>query len=595
MWARTSNALATARKHRASAFAGLSGAILCAIMLAGCAAQREPGPRAAASVTVKVIAFNDFHGNLEVPGRPVEVQAPDGSTVRVPAGGAAYLATAVKRLKAQVAHSIVVAAGDLTSASPLISSLFLDEPTVTAMNMIGLEINAAGNHEFDRGAAELLRLQHGGCAKLTKREPCQIERFSGAAYRYLAGNMLRADGSSLLPGATIKQFGAIRVGFIGLTTRMTGSYVDPAGIRGYRFADEAETANRLVPQLKAQGADAIVVLIHEGGDPARSDQPERCEGLSGPILDIVERLDPAVDLVVSGHTHRAYICDVARAGGSSVLLTSAGNYGAFVTDITLTFDPATRKLTGKRAQQMVVQGEGNSSAAGPVRPAAAFPVLPADPAVAAYVARYAAAAGPRAGRMVGRVSAPILRDEDRGLRESPLGLLIADAQLAATRKDGAQISLMNPGGVRASITPAADGSVTFGDLYAVQPFGNNLQVREFSGAQLRAVLEQQFSNASGPKLLFAAGLTYRFDRSRPAGQRVIAPMVAGRPLRDEALYRVAVSDFLGNGDDGFSTLAAGRVVAGGVLDLDALEAWFSRGLVVDPPALGRVTDITPTK
>lgn len=576
----------------------LTWAAVAALALAGCSMQRTEMAQPAAPITVKVIAFNDFHGNLEVPGRPIELAAADGSKVKVPAGGAAYFASAIQRLKAQAPYNVVVAAGDLTSASPLTSSLFLDEPTVTAMNMMGLEINAAGNHEFDRGTAELLRLQKGGCAKLTNRQPCQLEPFKGASYTYLAGNTVRADGGSLMPGTVIKTFGsgpqAIRIGFIGLTTRMTSIYVDPAGIKGYSFADEAETANRLVPQLKAQGADAIVVLIHEGGYPARTDLPGQCDGLTGPIIDITRRLDPAVDLVVSGHTHRAYVCDFAKIDAARpVLLTSAGNYGAFVTDITLTFDSRTRKLTGKRASQVVVQGDGNLSAAGPVKPSSAFPTLPADPAVAAHVAKYAAAAGPLARRVVGRASAPILRNEDSEIAESPLGLLIADAQLAATRKDGAVVSLMNPGGLRASITPGADGSVTFGDIYAVQPFGNNLQVREYSGAQLRAVLEQQFSNADGPRVLFVSGMTYSFDQSKPAGQRVIAPMIGGKPLDDATLYRVGLSGFLGGGGDGFDTLAAGKVVAGGVVDLDALEAWFARGQVVQPPALGRVKDVTP--
>lgn len=570
-----------------------------AMALAGCTALRTDGTLTKAEpVTVKVIAFNDFHGNLEVPGRPVELTGADGVKVKVPAGGAAYFATAIARIKAQAPLNVIVAAGDLTSASPLTSSLFLDEPTVTAMNMMGLEINAAGNHEFDRGTDELLRLQQGGCAKLTSRQPCQLEPFKGARYRYLAGNTVRADGSSLLPGTTIKTFGtgpnAIRIGFIGLTTRMTGTYVDPAGTKGFSFADEAETANRLVPQLKAQGADAIVLLVHEGGYPERTDLPDSCDGLTGPIVEITRRLDPAIDLVVSGHTHRAYVCDFARIDAARpVLLTSAGNYGAFVTDIDLTFDPATRKLTAKRARQVVVQGDGNLSAAGPIKPAASFPTLPADPAMAAYVAKYAAAAGPLARRVVGRASAPILRNEDSEILESPLGLLIADAQLAATRKDGAVLSLMNPGGVRTSITPAANGSVTFGDIYAVQPFGNNLQVREYSGAQLRAVLEQQFADPAKARVLFVSGMTYNFDRSKPAGQRIIAPMIAGKPLDDAALYRVGLSGFLGGGGDGFDTLAAGKVVAGGVLDLDALEAWFARGQMVQPPALGRVKDLTP--
>jgi 5'-nucleotidase len=566
------------------------------LALGGCAQQRV-ADRATDPLTVKIIAFNDFHGNLEVPVRPIDLQAADGSTVKVPAGGAAYFASAVKALKAKNPYHVVVSAGDLTSASPLISSLFLDEPTVKALSMAGLEINAAGNHEFDRGLDELKRLQTGGCKSPKQGVACQIEPFKGASYTYLAGNTIQADGTSALPATTLKRFGIgkrrVTIGFIGLTTRMTGTYIDPDGIKGITYADEAETANKLVPGLKAQGADAIVLLIHEGGYPARQDQPEKCDGLSGPILDIASRLDPAVNVIVSGHTHRAYICDLgATDPARPVLLTSAGNNGVMLTDIDLTFDPATKRVTAKSARQVIVQGEGNLSAAGPVKPVAAFPTFPADPAVAAHVARYAAAAGPRAGRVVGRASADILRDEDSEIAESPLGLLIADAQLAATRKDGAQLALMNPGGVRASIHQR-DGKVTFGDLYTVQPFGNNLQVREYSGAQLRAVLEQQFTNADGPKVLFTAGLSYRFDMKAPAGQRIIDPMVEGKPLDPAATYRVAMSNFLGGGGDGFSTLTAGRIVAGGVLDLDALEAWFARGQVVDPPALGRVRNVTP--
>lgn len=570
-------------------------AALGALALAGCAQSRVDGP--AAPLTVKIIAFNDFHGALETPGRAIDVQVPDGSVVKVPAGGAAYFASAVKSLKAKAAHSVVVAAGDLTSASPLVSSLFLDEPTVKALSMAGLEINAAGNHEFDRGAQELKRLQSGGCAKLTKVEPCQIEPFKGAAYSYLAGNTIQADGTSLFPGTMLRSFGngrrKVTIGFIGLTTRLTGNYVDPAGIRGITFADEADTANRLAADLKAKGADAVVMLVHEGGYPARSDQPEKCDGLSGPIVDIAKRLTPAIDVIVSGHTHRAYICDYgATDPARPLLLTSAGNNGVMLTDIDLSFDPVTKRVTGKQAAQVIVQGDGVTSSAGPVKPVAAFPTFAADPAVAALVARYAAAAEPRAKRVVGRASAPILRDEDDDMKESPLGLLIADSQLAATRASGAQVALMNPGGVRASITPT-NGQVTFGDLYTVQPFGNNLQVKEMTGAQLRAVLEQQFAKTDGTMLLFPAGLTYSYDLSKPEGQRIIAPLVDGQPMRDDAVYRVTVNSFLGGGGDGFSALKAGKDVAGGMLDLDALEAWFARSQVVEPPALGRVKDVTP--
>lgn len=569
-------------------FAGLA--------LAGCAAQHAATP--AAPIGVRIIAFNDFHGALEPPARPIEVQAPDGTTVKVPAGGAAYFASTVKALKAGHPNSVVVSAGDLTSASPLVSSLFLDEPTVKALGMAGLEFNAAGNHEFDRGTKELLRLQRGGCEKNAGPQPCQLERFAGASYTYLAGNTLDASGNSLMPATALKSFGSgrnkVTIGFIGLTTRMTGTYVDPAGIAGYRFADEAETANKLIPALKAQGADAIVLMVHEGGYPARTDQPNQCDGLSGPILDIMARLDPGVDVIVSGHTHRSYICDYAATNPARpVLLTSAGNNGVMLTAIDLSFDPVTRKVSARSASQRIVQGDGAVGAGGPVKANPAFPTIAADPAVAAHVARYAAAAAPLARRPVGKASGPILREEHSEIVESPLGLLIADAQLAATQKDGAQIALMNPGGVRASITPAADGTVTFGDLYTVQPFGNNLQVRAYSGAQLLAVLEQQFTNEDGPKLLFPAGLTYSYDTSRPEGQRIIAPLVQGKPLDPAATYRVAMNGFLAGGGDAFTTLKVGRIVAGGMLDLDALEAWFARGQVVTPPALGRAKNVGP--
>ncbi|MEG3180939.1 bifunctional metallophosphatase/5'-nucleotidase [Sphingomonas sp. LT1P40] len=569
--------------------------VLAALALAGCAQQRVDGPPA--PLTVKIIAFNDFHGALETPGRPIDVQIADGSVVKVPAGGAAYFATAVKSLKAKAAHSVVVAAGDLTSASPLMSSVFLDEPTVKALSMTGLEINAAGNHEFDRGTEELLRLQNGGCAKLTQVKPCQLEPFKGAAYAYLAGNTVRADGSSLLPGTTLRTFGsgkaAVKIGFIGITTKLTGNYVSPDGIKGFTFADEAETANRLAKSLKAQGADAIVMLVHEGGYPARTDQPGKCEGLSGPIVDIVQKLDPAIDLVVSGHSHRAYICDYGASDPARpVLLTSAGNNGSMLTDIDLTFDPATRRVTAKRAVQVIVQGDGATSAAGPVKPVAAFPTFAADPAVAAHVARYAKAAEPLAKRVVGKASAAFVWDKDV-TRETTIGLLVADSQLAATRSNGAQMALMNPGGVRTGIEPAADGSVTFGDLYVVQPFGNNVQVVELTGAQIRAVLEQQFAREPSAMILFPAGLTYSYDRSKPAGQRIIAPLVDGKPLNAATVYRVTVNSFLTSGGDGFTVFKDGKIVAGGMLDLDALEAWFARGEVVRPATLGRVKNLTP--
>ena len=293
----------------------------------------------------------------------MRVPGPDGA-VAVPAGGAAYLASAIAALKASNPHHAVVSAGDMVGASPLVSALFLDEPTIEAVNRMQIDFNAVGNHEFDRGWRELLRLQHGGCEQFTVRTPCQISRpFEGARFGFLAANTVREDGQTLLPPTGLKRFhdggATITLGFIGLTLKATPTMVSPAGVVGLRFEDEAATANALVPQLRAQGADVIVVVIHEGGGTAAGITETSCAGLSGDIVPILERLDPAIDVVVSGHTHRAYVCDYASVNPQRpFLLTSAGLYGTLVTDIALRVDTRTRRVVRKAARQVIVQGEG---------------------------------------------------------------------------------------------------------------------------------------------------------------------------------------------------------------------------------------------
>lgn len=573
-----------------------------ALTLGGCA-TRPSGSAAGDPIEVGIIAINDLHGNLQPPRLSVQAAPAGGAPVAVPAGGAAYLASAVDSLRRAHPHAITVGAGDLTGASPLASSLFLDEPTVAALNAMGLDLNAAGNHEFDRGTAELLRLQNGGCDRHVLAAPCQLERFAGAKYRYLAGNTVGADGRNLLPGTAIRSFGQgarkVTIGFIGLTTRTTGSLVSPTSIAGISFPDEAASANALVPGLRKAGADAIVLLIHEGGYPKPETDPNACEGLSGPIRSIVDQLDPAITTVVSGHTHKAYVCDYRRGDAApSVLLTSAGRYGTLVTDLTLRFDPRTRRLVGQSARNVIVQGEGYTTTDGmTVSTSPAAPRFAADPAVAAIVTRYVGAAETMSKRVIGRLTrVPRLRSAEPKPHESQIGNLIADAQLAATSapdKGGAQVAFMNSGGIRADLKPATPGAVTFGDIYAVQPFGNTLAVREYTGAQLRAILEQQFTRPSGTNILSVAGLTYAFDRSRPAGQRVRDVKVAGKPLDGGVTYRAALSNFLSTGGDEFVAFTAGRDVAAGGLDVDALAAHFARQTALTPPATDRIADLTP--
>lgn len=571
--------------------------LVAAAALAGCArGGAAPGTATPiAPVRVKIIAFNDFHGNLEPPRLAIKAPGANGTTLQVPAGGAAWFASAVAKLREGSPNTVVVSAGDMTSASPLVSSLFLDEPTIAAMNLVRVDFNAVGNHEFDRGQKELLRLQNGGCEKNAQRDPCALDKFEGAGFRYLAANVVKEDGSTLFPAYGIKTFGSgprqVRVAFIGMTLKGTPNLVIQSGIAGLRFTDEAETVNALVPRLKAEGADAIVVLIHQGGETDVGYNDKSCGGLRGAIVPIVQRLDPRVDLVVSGHTHNAYVCDYGSVDTTRpVLLTSAGYGGTLLTDIALDIDPAVGRVVAKRADNVIVQSDGFATARVTAQPTDAYPRFAPEPRVAALVARYSAAAKQFAERPVGRLQSPALRSGD-DMKEQVLGNLIADAQLAA---GDAEIAFMNPGGVRADLNPRPDGTVTFGDIYAAQPFGNVLTVLRFTGRQLRAVLEQQFdeAKAGGQTLLLVSnGFSYGFDLGRPVGQRVVDPRLNGTPIADDRVYRVSVSNFLANGGDGFTSLAAGTDAVTGVTDLEALEAYLGRGQAVAPPALGRIRDL----
>ncbi|HEX8261536.1 MAG TPA: bifunctional metallophosphatase/5'-nucleotidase [Allosphingosinicella sp.] len=574
-----------------------TGAGAAALALAGCAAPMAER-RAAAPVEVKLIAFNDFHGNLEPPRQSVEAPRREEGSVRVPAGGAAYLASAIDRLRSANPNHAVVSAGDMIGASPLVSAVFLDEPTIHAMNLIRVDYNAVGNHEFDKGREELLRMQKGGCEKHTARQPCAVEPFPGANFKFLAANVRTADGATLFPSYGIKSFGRgrarVRIGFIGLTLKGTPTLVTPTGVAGLAFEDEAETINALVPRLRSEGADAIVVLIHQGLSTRSGYNDKGCEGVDGDLLPILARLDPAVDLVVSGHTHNAYVCDYGRIDRTRpILVTSAGRYGTMVTDIGLTIDPAAGRVTAKRADNLIVQSEAYGNIALTDR----YPRYDPEPAVAALIRRYLDKSGPLANRVVGRVTAPATRALSPS-REMVLGDIIADAHLAATRPSGAQIAFTNGFGVRADLQPAADGSVTFGQLFAIQPFGNTLAVKTLTGRQIRAVLEQQFDSGSNtvtaPNMLLpSANVRYAYDLSKPAGQRILDLFIDGKAVADDTVYRVAMNSFLATGGDNFTVFREGSDAAGGPVDLDALEAYIAASSPLTPPVPERIRDVTP--
>lgn len=524
----------------------------------------------AAPVELRILAINDFHGNLRPPPGGIRINDPEDSSrkVMVAAGGAEYMATLVKQLREGHRNTIFVAAGDLIGASPFLSAMFHDEPSIESLSMMGLAISSVGNHEFDEGKTELLRMQNGGCHPV---DGCQGPHpFTGAKFRYLAASTVEtATGRSVLPPYEIREFDGIPVAFIGLTLKETAGIVSPAGIAGLEFRDEADTVNELVPQLKARGVEAIVVLIHQGGEPA-GDYNE-CPAITGPIVDIVRKFDRAVDVVVSGHTHRAYVCDI-----DGRLVTSGDKYGTLVTAIDLKLDPATRDIVGAKAENVIV---ANAS-------------LARDAEQTALIDAYDRLSAPIASRPAGSVTQTLSRVPNEA-GESALGDVVADAQLFATRdaKDGsAVIALTNPGGIRSDIVPKENGAITFGDVFASQPFRNRLVTMTLTGRQLKDMLEQQWLDPKRPRILQVSnGFSYTWDASKPFGERVsLGKMtLGGRPIEAGSGYRVTLNDYLAVGGDGFSVAKEGTALQYGGYDADALFAFFR--------AHGPVGPLPPTR
>jgi 5'-nucleotidase len=323
--------------------------ILAAVLLSGSASVSIMAQAPVAPVEVRILAINDLHGYLQPPPGGIVIADPDDKSrkITVPAGGVEHMATLVKQLRAGKANTVFVAAGDLIGASPFLSAMFHDEPTIESVSMMGLEIASVGNHEFDEGKTELLRMQNGGCHPV---DGCQgPHAFTGAKFRYLAASTVETStGKTVFPPYEIREFGGIPVAFIGLTLKGTPGLVSPPGVTGLEFRDEADTVNALVPELKSLGVEAIVVLIHEGGLPT-GDYNE-CPGISGPIVDIVNRFDKSIDVVVSGHTHRAYTCVI-----DGRLVTSGDKYGTIVTSIDIKLDPTTRDIASSVADNVIVR------------------------------------------------------------------------------------------------------------------------------------------------------------------------------------------------------------------------------------------------
>jgi len=632
----------------------LLAATLAAGFATAASAQTAPAP-----INVKIIGFNDFHGNLQSPGT-------FGQNTLVPSaqrhavGGAEYIAAYVAQLKAQNPNNAVVGGGDFIGASPLISTLFFDEPAVEVMNHVGVDFTSVGNHEFDKGSVELKRLQNGGC-KITNGQPdpnsCKglgsatPGTFDGAHFKWLSANVIEnATGRTLLPPYGIKTFNGVKVAFIGMTLKGTPGIVTPTGVAGLSFQDEADTVNALVPRLRAQGIEAIVVLVHQGGfqtSPNVGDingcdgNLKNADGSKSDIENIVNRLDDAVDLVISAHTHAAYNCsantvDVKNVGGSAqstprptglankagrlIPVTSASAFGRIVTDIDLQLDPKTHDVTSVRPTNRLVDRTDPAINA----------AITADPTVRSIVNGYNALVSPLANAVVATITGP-LPNSANGAGEMPAGDLIADAQLAATQPaslGGAQIAFMNAGGVRnpgfVTATNTYPYALTYGDAFTVQPFGNSLVTMTVTAMQLKALLEQQFSGCAGQTanrvMQTSNGLKYSWSASAPACSKIVdasytptdvtvAPpvvtgpteiIVSGGAVQNPGkTYRITVNNFMATGGDGFGVLLGGTNVQGGAQDIDALVAYLasfkSPKPAYDPslPAMGipRVTQL----
>ncbi|PBC62975.1 bifunctional metallophosphatase/5'-nucleotidase [Streptomyces sp. Tue6028] len=544
---------------------------------------------------VQLLSFNDLHGNLEPPsgssGRVTERQA-DGTTKTIDAGGVEYLATHLREARKNHTYSITAGAGDMVGASPLISGLFHDEPTVDALNKLDLDVTSVGNHEFDEGAKELARLQNGGCHP---KDGCydDHEKFRGADFPYLAANVTdEKTGKPILAPYWVWRKNGVKVGFIGVTLEGTPNIVSAEGVKGLKFGDEVETINKYAKVLQRQGVKSIVALIHEGGAPVSQsynydcDSPGPGDGISGPIVDIAKNVTPAVDALVTGHTHQAYACTIDDPAGNPRMVTSASSFGRLYTDTTLTYD----RWTGDIARTAVKSA--NHVVTRDVAKAADMTAL---------IGKWKTLSAPIASRPIGYIAGEI----GNAGTESPLGDVIADAQLAHAKSldPEADLALMNPGGIRAGLTYAAsggegDGVVTYGEAYTVQPFSNTVNLVNLTGAQLITGLQQQVSgaNEAAPKILqVSSGLTYTLDLTKTGAARVVTDSIKlnGAAIDPAATYRVAMNSFLAGGGDGFAELGKGTDVLVGSDDLAAFEAFLTaNSSATNPypvPAANRIT------
>jgi 5'-nucleotidase len=531
---------------------------LLAALLAGCAAwQTQPG-----ATDIHLVALNDFHGNLEA-SKYVWDSASGGGERTIQAGGIDTLGAALQAWRKQDPELLLVGAGDLVGASPAISSMWADEPTIGAMNLLGLRATSVGNHEFDQGRIELLRQQGGGCTSPRADKACKFDGpYKGAQFQYLAANVIdMRTRKPVLPAYKIETAHGVKIAFIGTVLRETAESALASGIAGLEFVDEADAINRQLPELRKQGVGVFVVLIHQGGRTTDKFDQQDCGNLKGPIVDVVKRLDPSIRLVISGHSHQGYLCKV-----DGRLVTQSDMGGHVLGRIKLTVDTHTNTVRDVSAtQEVMVPGE-----------------WPTDPALSAYLVKARAQSAAALARPVATIAVPSVKREKEHTSESALGDLIADSMLAAGRPFGAQIALQNPGGIRQDLESAAGNRVTLGQAMAVLPFGNTLVAMNLRGSQIVELLEEQWLEDRDSKrglLQLSDGFSYEWDASKPEGGKIVPGSVKlnGVRLEMDTAYRVVTNNFLAEGGDGFPTFKKGANRAPtSIRDIDALTQYLAR-------------------
>jgi 5'-nucleotidase len=552
-------------------------------------------------IIVKVVAFNDFHGNLQSPGKLASVVGQPPVVV----GGVDYLAAYVDERLSHSPNHVVVSAGDMVGASPLISAAYHDEGTIQALNLLGLEVSSVGNHEFDAGRKELLRKQHGGCFDPSTYSCLEGGKFLGAAFTYLAANVVTTDtGRTLFPPYLIKSWGGIKIAFVGLVLKATPSIVLPSGVAGLEFRDEADTVKALLPALRAQHVKSIVVLIHQGGAPdsapAKGAGVNDCVGIEGSqgsseITAIVARLPDEIDAVISAHSHRAYNCVMKNSVGRDIAVTQASSYGRVLTDIDLQFNRQTMRLEKVSATNLLVSQPDADAVTSPVHP---YLTSPNVIAIRNLLKDYVTAADPIANQVVGSIANALPSAADgSGSGEALAGDLVADSQLLANAvgdSGRAVMSFVNGGGIRNPGFVASSGAyphqVSYQDAFSVRPFGTSLVSMTLTAQQLKDAFEQQFAGCNGQTgdniLEISRGLSVDWSSSAAPCNKIVNISLARAAEGPDAIvvnhivqhpeqtFRVSMDTFLAAGKSNFTVFLQGTDQTAGPQDIDALVAYL---------------------